>query len=377
MNDYKESKMDSDSDGLLATRLAALNIPVPATLIPRTLAAGDSGMQPARKRRRPVIATAVAVAALIAGNLGASYLSPRYAQALASAPGAGVLTGPILREAGLATANPETLDVQATASGYTIRLFGAYADSVRTTIFIQILAPDGREAPDGTVPAFNATLTDQFGNVYHMMNGFGMPVLHFQPLTGSAAALGARLTLRIDTVDSPASPATGSGTAVPTTARSTTITGPWNLPFSVTSTGGQNLALPPPVRLGDTTYTFTALRTTSTLLEVTWTITGGAMARQQQMAEQMGSQLRDGDTLPADLASKQRASYDEIATSRLIDSEGNTVEPIYGYGQIMKQDGKTANMSQDAWFPVTSHGHYQFEVDNVATGQNARTIDIP
>jgi hypothetical protein len=147
----------------------------------------------------------------------------------------------------------------------------------------------------------------------------------------------------------------------------------WNLAFTVTTTGGHDLALPRAVQVGDTTYTFTTVSSTSSLLEVIWRITGGAVARQQQLAEKLGP---NGGSPPADLLRQQKSNFDELATSRLFDPSGRTVDPIYGSGYSIRQGGKDVAMVMDAWFPVSTHGAYQFQVSETATGPNVRTIDI-
>lgn len=103
MNNSQEDTMEPDLTDRLALRLSALDIPVPAALVPRVLATSKGGTQPAQRRRRRLMSAVAALVVPIAGNFGASYFSPRYAQALADVPGAGVLTGPILQQAGLAT----------------------------------------------------------------------------------------------------------------------------------------------------------------------------------------------------------------------------------------------------------------------------------
>jgi hypothetical protein len=367
-----KQRIDFEETDPLAKRLSALDIHAPETLTARVLAA-RSGATPAGNRglRRTVLA-AIALVSLILANLAASYVSPRYAAALAQAPLVGTLTGPVLQQAGLATVGAEPLDVRATAAGYTVHLFGAYADGVRTTIFVQMLGPDGREAPDGTAPSFGTTLTDQFGHTYHMANGFGMPVIHFEPLSGPASTLGARLTLHVEDIVVNTPPAPGA-----TTDTGTVVHGPWDLSFTVTSSGGTDLATPAPVQLGDTTYTFTGVRVTSSLLEISWTISGGAIERMDRLHREALATIRGHRAVPASRLRLQRLNSEELATSTLLDPGGKPIDPVYGAGKGIMRDGQVASMEMDAWYPVSAHGTYTFQVSQAATGSNARTITVP
>jgi hypothetical protein len=370
----EEKNMGLDPTDPLIMRLSALDIPVPATLVPRVLSGRRTRRIPRRLGRRLVL-TAVTLTALVAGNLGASYLSPRYAQALADSPAAGAIAGPLLQEAGLAGTGATSLDASATASGYTVRVFGGYADGVRTTLFVQILDSSGHATQQVMVP-FDATLTDQFGHTYHHAPAGGAVVLNFEPLVWPVSTLGARLTLHIpNLLVVPSDPQTAA--RIPKVVSSNAgIQGSWDLHFTLMSTGGHDLAVPPAVQLGDTTYTFTTMRATASLLEVSWTISGGAVQRQNQYAIEVGGRFQAG-TSSDDMDRMGEATYREMATSKLFDPKGRQVTPIYGSGHGIMQGHAEVSMIDEAWYPITGSGLYRFQVSDNADPADARIIDVP
>jgi hypothetical protein len=370
MNDVVRDHTDLDPNDPLVRHLSALDIAEPQTLVSRVLSAQRIAVGRPNRRLRKGGLPLAAVFTLIAANAGASYFSPRYAQALADAPGAGLLTAPILEQAGLATTGAEPIDVSATNSGYTVRVFGVAADSVRTTLFVKIESADGLTALDGALNT--PTLTDQFGHTYHLSGGYGTPVLPFEPLVGPAATLGARLTLHVDSISLPG--AIGQPL--------NTVNGSWDLRLNASSAGGSDLSLPSSVLAGDTTYTFDAVRLTSSVLEVRWTVTGGAVEREQQLAETVGQYCKGGDTgahpcsPPADVMSQLQAAHDAILSELLTDPQGVRIDPVYGSGHSVMQNEKAVSFERDAWYPVNGHGAYTFAVGPGGTS-NDRTIDIP
>jgi hypothetical protein len=358
MTRLEERSMERPPD-ILTQRLSMLDLPVPPRLVPRALATAANSRRQRMLRGRRILITVGAAVAVVAGNLGLSYASPRYAQALASAPLAGTITAPLLQQAGLTGADPQLIDVQDSQAGYTVRVFGGYADAVRTTLFVQIETADGKSVPDGTGPAARPTLTDQFGHTYLLRNGYGMPVLNFEPLVWPASAVGARLTLHIDSLDLPISGSTAS----------TTVSGPWNMSFDLTDMGGHALSVPAPVQVGDTTYTFSSVTLTSTVLEVRWTISGGAIERSQALHSSPRSGSGSGQA--------DYENYQELATARLLDSDGHVIQPAFGTGQGVRRDGTDVAMEMDSWYPVTAGRTYYFQVTDSAGVADRREIDVP
>ncbi len=188
----------------LARRLETLDLGIePHTIPRRALMAYRSA--PARGRARPIVVASLVPVVLALFAMVASYYAPSFAQAVADAPVAGAITGPLLRGLGLAGI-PQRISAfgdVATSSGYQAQLVGGYADSARTVLFVR-LTPAARV--DLATPGVRLTLNDQFGTSYQMTGAVGNTeagetALIFKSLTGPAAALGARLALSFDTLE--------------------------------------------------------------------------------------------------------------------------------------------------------------------------------
>jgi hypothetical protein len=253
---------DSDADAAAGRVLRAL----------RAARAGDR--QPALKtRRRPVgrslrLALAVAMVALV-GNLLAARIAPDYAASLSNAPLVGAISRPVLRLAGLGSAEVTPATGLATSSGHTISLVGGAADTARTVVLVQV---DGHDAPPSKTAAgyqlLDLALTDQYGHSYDRIGG-QTGDLWFQPLVGQASHGPAHLTLHVTSLSLWA-----AGTP-DQTAKEQTVQGDWSLGLSVTQKPGIAVPLPAPITVGDLTYTVTSIRVSGTEVTVDWTATGG------------------------------------------------------------------------------------------------------
>src|SRR5205823_15127075 len=127
-------------------RLRAL----PATLTPsskdaRAIARLEMfSVQQQHRRRNParLVAVAVAgVAVLVIANGVAAYIAPRYGQALAQVPLVGGISAKLLEFSGVTASKVTVVNDSPTSSGHTVRLLAAYADGLRTVLFI---ANDGK-----------------------------------------------------------------------------------------------------------------------------------------------------------------------------------------------------------------------------------------
>jgi hypothetical protein len=265
--------MDADRD--LEGRLRALPTHVRLSTADaaavRRLAASPAPHQP-RPRRRPLLAPAVAglLAALVAGNGVATYFAPRYAAAIASAPGVGVLSGPVLHWTGLSASQVTVLGDSVTASGHTLRLVAGRADELRTVLILEV---------DGVVPKVSKeptnawtvgdypTLTDQFGHTYSPSGvGYGFN-FEYQPLTGPAASVGGRLTVHVTSLTRPPATPAGSG------AGRGNVSGDWTLRATLFLQPAPALTLPAPVTFEGATYRLTSARAGG-LVVVHWTADG-------------------------------------------------------------------------------------------------------
>ena len=256
--------MNDDLRSPLARRLATLEIPVPPELVPRVMAARRPAARVGGVRLVPRLSAAVALVVLAFG--AASYFAPRFSQALADAPLLGNATGPLLRSVGLAGLDGRitTFSGAAVSSGYRVELIGGYADAIRTIVLLRVQPADRSVLlSNGT----GVTLTDQFGRRLELKGGVadeqtGQEVLEFEPITGPAASLGARLTLQAATLTALA--ATRDG-----------LQGDWELHATIALDESRALTPPGLGRLGTMTVMFTRVTATATALEVQLHVQGG------------------------------------------------------------------------------------------------------
>ncbi|HYS01990.1 MAG TPA: hypothetical protein VET82_06540 [Candidatus Eisenbacteria bacterium] len=256
--------MNDDLRSPLARRLATLEIPVPPELVPRVMAARRPAARVGGVRLVPRLSAAVALVVLAFG--AASYFAPRFSQALADAPLLGNATGPLLRSVGLAGLDGRitTFSGAAVSSGYRVELIGGYADAIRTIVLLRVQPADRSVLlSNGT----GVTLTDQFGRRLELKGGVadeqtGQEVLEFEPITGPAASLGARLTLQAATLTAFA--ATRDG-----------LQGDWELHATIALDESRALTPPGLGRLGTMTVMFTRVTATATALEVQLHVQGG------------------------------------------------------------------------------------------------------
>ena len=239
----------------------------------------------ARKRPwgRVVPAAAGVLAFLLLGNAVGIYLAPRYAAALASAPGAGLISEPALRWAGLSPGSLTVLSDKVTAGGHTVRLVAGRADAVRTALFIEVdgvapgsnlcLPPRCTDKHSKTVVNPNAwfvnrvSVTDQFGHTYGQID-----YASFEPLTGPATAVGARLTVRVESL-----------VRQNEAGRLDALSGDWTLHATLLPQPVPALALPPPVQFEGNTYRITSARGDG-LATVDVLVTGPAVEQMRSFA---------------------------------------------------------------------------------------------
>jgi hypothetical protein len=263
----------------LESRLRDLEFDVPGDLSFRAKA--GAAAKPGRRVHlsRVAVTLAVLLVVAVAANAGATYFAPTYGQALADGP-AGAITEPLLRASGLTAGAVTPVDLSATSDGHTIRLVGAYADGLQTVVFLQV---DGRplavpSPPVGKVAAdeylADETLTDQFGRHYASRGGSGTSWTVYEPLAGPASTVGGRLTLHVSRLTATREGDPSGGPDV----RAPHFDGDWTFHFVLVSRPAQDLPRPAPIRLGDTTYTFTSVRAATTLA-VHIRVSGGAVSR--------------------------------------------------------------------------------------------------
>jgi hypothetical protein len=239
--------MTEFSNDALARRLATLDVPVDVGRVTRRVLAARR--QPRGTSIRWRVLSAVPLALLLV-SAAASYYAPVFAQALADAPVAGSISGPMLRQFGLA-GMPHRVSMfgdRVTSAGYTAELVGGYADAARTILFVRIDPPARAFAPFGEIG-----LSDQFGHAYRMVGAnsnmtTGENALLFQPIEGLAATVGARLHVAFMAIEQGLPPA------------SRTIAGRWDLTATLAVDEGRDLPTPDPMQLGQARLSFTRVR---------------------------------------------------------------------------------------------------------------------
>src|SRR5436190_16119164 len=157
--------MTEFSDDALALRIATLEIPVDVSRVTQRVLADRRKPRGMSMRWRVLVAVPLA---LLLVSAAASYYAPVFAQVLADAPVAGSISGPMLRQFGLA-GMPHRVSAfgdKATSAGYAAELVGGYADASRTILFVRV------DPPARMLPTFgNVALSDQFGHTYRMTGG--------------------------------------------------------------------------------------------------------------------------------------------------------------------------------------------------------------
>lgn len=262
--------MNEFADDTLARSLATLQPRVdPDALTGRVLAGVHQRGR--TTRRRLLLGAAVVPLVMIGSATLASYYAPTFAQALADAPVAGAVTGPMLRNVGLAAAphRVTSLNDSVGSSGYRVELVGGYADPGRTILFLRT-EPAARVVFRGTE---QLTLHDQFGQSYHVSGTManldtGENTLIFEPFRGPALAVGARMHLQFDTLS--------VGVASPSE-----VTGRWSLTGTLAPHEGTELTVPSDGAIGEMDIAFSRLRSTPVTLLLEMRVEPGGLDLQR------------------------------------------------------------------------------------------------
>ena len=331
----------------LAQRLRQLDVAAPdaSRVAAAALAAHRSAARPGR--RRLVIAIAMVPLVMLIVTAIAAYFAPAFSQALADAPIAGRVAGPVLRQFGLASVEDRVSSFgdRSTSSGYTIELIAGYADSSRTVLFLRA-TPAAR-----VVPVFRgvAALHDQFGREYRWTGAFansetGDAAITFVPIEGPASRLGARLTLTLSQLEDP-----NAGQPV-------TITSTWELHGTLLPDEGRDLAAPERGALGSATFTFTKARALPAALLVEALITGATMS-------ELYERIPDG--------LKGRPVF----TVRLIDPTGREHPFLSGGGG--GGSGATNQLALQWLWEITGSGRYELVLSWEGRGTLTRALVVP
>jgi hypothetical protein len=256
----------------LAERLQQLPLdhPQPKVVTTRVLAAAADAtamrhFTTSGRRVRSLRSLAIAAAVLLAAlpvAWGVLYFSPATAAALADASGPGGFSREILDNFGLGTGSGVTAQSSsASSSGYKVQLVGAYADSIRTVILLNV-------TPAASAGGFQLRLTDQFGTTYqfHGSEGnllSGDQALDFERASGLASVTGLRFTLSFDEL---------------TLLSSQNVSGAWTVKGIVLLHSGTNLNHPAAGSLGAGTVTFTEVRYSGRVVLIRADVRGVSLA---------------------------------------------------------------------------------------------------
>jgi hypothetical protein len=243
--------MNLEREGLLAQRLAAMEIPMPdpVSVTEQVLARAARPSSQAGYRQRPSWRRLSAAAALLlAGTFVVSYFDPVAGQAMADAP--------VVGAAGLGhlAARLTNLEGSSSSAGVSMAWQGGYADASGTTLLLRVSPPALLREVD---------LSDQFGRHYQMQGSVsdartGNVVVGFQPVERPASWTGARLHLHASRLEMPP----GFGDRM--------ISGDWNLYATLRVDEGRSLPTPAAGTLGEWPFRFRALRATDAFLIVDW-----------------------------------------------------------------------------------------------------------
>lgn len=245
-------------EDVLAYRLRELPLPAPDPISVSRRALARAAAPDRAAGRRRVLAPALAVTAVVPLAWALLYFVPAAAVAVASAPGVGVASADVLREAGLGTGSSVTpQNTQARSSGYTVQLAGAYSDPLRTVVLLRFAPADAH--------AFDAlTLRDQFGGSYELRSGYantqtGEEALVFAPPSPAALKAGLRFSLELRLV----APTTGAP-----------VQGVWVVSGVVLPGGATAVVAPSAGSLGTGTVSFGGFRLAGGVLEMSADVRG-------------------------------------------------------------------------------------------------------
>jgi hypothetical protein len=224
----------------------------------------------------------VAVIAILLINVVAAYFAPKYERALADS-GAGPISQRLLSAVGLKAGDVTAVGDSATSAGHTLKLVGAYADGLRTVLFLTIDGAGvsgnpkqyGLHPGDWSLNYDDMTLTDQFGHSYGGAGLGGPTDLQFQPLAWPASDVGGRLTLHITGIWAMWK-GLEQGPSKVIDPEANTTHGDWSLHVTLISAPYHTIALPAPVHTPMADYMFSGISASETEMVVHWTVGGPA-----------------------------------------------------------------------------------------------------
>lgn len=342
---------------LLERELYRLDFDVPDGLVDRAVARADR--PPVRAHVAPQIRiaarmvlgrAAALVVAILFVNLVAAYFAPRYGQALADAPIVGGVTSPVLRYSGLDASQITHLNVSATSSGHTIKVVGAFADTERTVLLLEVDGkPHGLPGKEQACCYAEGTLIDQFAIEYQRVNSPDQLAATFTPLLGPASQLGARLKLHITALHG-------------MRPEFSAITGDWSLNVTLIQQAGKVLAVPVPVTANGITYTIKSVRLSGKQVSVQFFFSGQPVEEYRKLAYETNTRDSAGPD----------GFYQTYVAPTLVDSQGNHAA-FRESGMTLPKQGPA---SGGTTMVVAGPGQYTLTFGSAPGGPSFQ-IDIP
>jgi hypothetical protein len=356
------------------TRLRSL--PASVQLRPaddRTLAEIHPWPRPDSRRRvrhaafRVAGGVAAAVIAILLINVVAAYFAPKYELALADSS-VGPISQRLLSAFGLKAGDVTLVGDSATSAGHTLKLVGAYADGLRTVLFVTIDGggisgnPKGYGLQPGEwgINYDDMSLTDQFGRSYGGVGLGGPTDLQYQPLAWPASDVGGRLTLHITGIWAMWKALDQGANKVIDTEAFTTH-GDWSLHATLISAPYHTIALPAPLHTSMADYRFTGISASETEIVLHWTVGGPA-----------NDQVRDLQSIPPSPNTDPMANplmHDYFAP-RLFDAGGTELQ-MQDWGFTWP---KTGPAQGEMTVFINGPGRYRIQLGGAV---DSRWVDVP
>ena len=314
-------------------------------------------------------AAAAIVLAILLVNVLAAYYAPKYQRALADS-GVGPISQRLLSGVGLKTGDVTVVGDSATSAGHTLKLVGAYADGLRTVLFVSVDGKGvtgnpkeyGKNPGEWGISFDLATLTDQFGHSYGGQGVVGPTDLQFQPLAWPASDVGSRLTLHITGIWAIWKIAEeGPNKAIDTEALTTH--GDWSLHVTLISAPYHTIAPPAPVQTPTADYTFTGISASETEMVLHWTVDGP-----------VNDGLRSAPTPQDPPSAAYTQTMQDYFTPRVYDANGNELQ-MEDWGYTWPKTGPA--QGEMAVF-INGPGRYRIRLGNALSAPDLqRWVVVP
>ena len=310
---------------------------------------------------------AAAVIAILLINVVAAYFAPKYELALADS-NVGPISQRFLSAFGLKAGDVTVVGDSATSAGHTLKLVGAYADGLRTVLFVTVDGGGtsgnpkgyGLQPGDWGINYDDMTLADQFGHSYSGVGTGGPTDLQFHSLVWPASDVGGRLTLHITGIWAMwKALEQGPNKVIDTDALTTH--GDWSLHVTLISAPYHTIALPAPVHSPMADFTFTGISASETEMVLHWTVSGPAY-----------DQVRDQQSIPPSPNTDPLANplTPDYFAPRVYDAGGTELQ-MQDWGFTLPKTGP--GLGEMTVF-INGPGRYRIQL---GAAVDSRWVDVP